>query len=486
MGNPLIFILFGAVCFMAGWAVRALRAQGRNMQLTRFEMEIEACRNKSAEQDAVREKLEAEVERLRLEERQVAENLKASETKLEASAAAILELQNRHKATQDTLAGREIDFGALKEKFGRLETSMMEKQEHFREQLTLLSENREELKKEFNRLAAEIFESSGRKFKELNRESIVNLLIPMEKEMKGFREKVESIHDSENEQRSALKNELLNLQKLNIAITDQAEKLTTALQSRKKMQGNWGEMVLENVLDSSGLRQGEDYAREVSFKTEHGALRPDVIVYLPGKRHLVIDAKTSLAAYTDFVNADDPIKAEAALSNHARAVGDRIKELANRDYFKIKDLNSPEVVIMFIPIESAYIEALKYDSTLFQKAIENNVLVATPTTLLTSLNIVRQLWRFEDQTKHAKELASRAERFHNKLRNFLESMEEIGSQLDKAQKAYGKALGQLVDGKANLVKQADEFRDLGVSVTRELPPALVERARMELREVRPV
>jgi DNA recombination protein RmuC len=481
MTNPLIIILFGVVCFVAGWLISALRAAGRNTELARFETEIAAGRKADALQNETRGKLETELERLRIDERKSAGDLKASETKLEASCTAIQELQTRYKALKDTLIERENAFAALKEKYDRLETSLGEKQEHFREQLSLLSENREELKKEFHRLAGEIFENSGIKFKELNRESIVNLLAPIEKEMKGFREKVESIHDSENEQRSALKNELMNLQKLNIAITDQAEKLTTALQSRKKTQGNWGEMVLENVLDSSGLRLGEDYAREVSFQTDHGHLRPDVIVYLPGNKHLVIDAKTSLAAYTDFVNADDPLLAKAALSSHAKAVGDRIKELADRDYFKIAKLNSPEVVIMFIPIESAYVEALKYDSSLFQKALENNVLVATPTTLLTSLNIVRQLWRFEDQTKHSKELAIRAEKFHDKLRNFLLSMEEIGSQLEKAQKAYGKALGQLVDGKANLVKQADEFRDLGVSVTRDLPPDMVERAKLELR-----
>ena len=171
---------------------------------------------------------------------------------------------------------------------------------------------------------------------------------------------------------------------------------------------------------------------------------------------------------------------EQAIADHARAVSDRINELADRDYFRLPGLNSPEVVVMFIPIESAYVEALKYDDTLFQRAIERNVLVATPTTLLTSLNIVRQLWRFEDQNKHTAELANRAEKFYSKLNGFLTSMQGVGNQLDKARQSYDKAFGQLYSGKGNLIKQASEFKDLGVSVQKELPAELVEKAHLEL------
>lgn len=480
MANPLLFIVFGVVCFGVGWAVRALKAQEKANEIIRLEMKFSSAKEKAEEHKRNREKLESDLESLRTRERNNSGNLKAAEAKLAEGEKFLRDMKSRLTLLQTKLDEKENHFHSLKEKHDKLETSLDEKQKHFQRQLKLLSDNREELKREFNRLAADIFENNGKKFKELNRESIVNLLSPMEKEMKGFREKIQSIHEKDIEQRATLKNELLNLQKLNRDINEQAHKLTTALQGQKKMQGNWGEMVLENVLDSSGLRPGEDYAREVSFRTDEGLQRPDVIVYLPGNKHIVIDAKTSLAAYTDFVNADNPVQAKAALSNHARAVGDRIRELADRDYFKIKDLNSPEVVIMFIPIESAYVEALKFDPTLFQKALQNNVLVATPTTLLTSLNIVRQVWRFEEQTKHTKELASRAGIFYNKLRVFLESMQEIGRQIEKTQNIYHKAIGQLVDGKGNLIRKAAEFRELGVSVTRELPHTLVDRANLEL------
>ncbi len=190
---------------------------------------------------------------------------------------------------------------------------------------------------------------------------------------------MKSIHVEELKQRSELRAELINLQNLNRQITDQADKLTNALQGQKKVQGNWGELMLENVLDNSGLRLGVDYKREVSFSTVDGRQRPDAIVYLPQQKHLIIDAKTSLAAYTRYVNAEHELERQQALAEHAQAVSARINELADRDYYKLPGLNSPEVVIMFIPIESAYVEALRFDNTLYQRAIERNVLVATPT-----------------------------------------------------------------------------------------------------------
>ncbi|WP_321406115.1 DNA recombination protein RmuC [Tolumonas auensis] len=406
--------------------------------------------------------------------------------KLETERDLLLDRITEHEQLRDK-QGHEFNQIQLKHtellrQHSALSTSLDEKQLHFTEQLRQLSDSREALKREFENLANEILERKGKAFKELNQESIYHLLKPVQTEMQGFRQKVESIHVEELKQRSELRAELINLQNLNRQITDQADKLTNALQGQKKVQGNWGELMLENVLDNSGLRLGTDYKREVSFTTAEGRQRPDVIVYLPQNKHLIIDAKTSLAAYTRYVNAENDLESQQALAEHAQAVAARINELADRDYYKLPGLNSPEVVIMFIPIESAYVEALKYDNTLYQRAIERNVLVATPTTLLTSLNIVRQLWRFEDQNKHTAELANRAERFYSKLNNFLLSMQDVGKQLDKAKGSYEKAFSQLYSGKGNLIKQAAEFKDLGVSVQKELPDELVELAQLEVGE----
>ncbi len=440
-GLPVLILAVLLAC-VAGWFIAYVRSQQivtrQHIQLGKLETERELLLDRLDEYDQLRNKQEDEFNQIQRKH---------------------TELLRQHAA---------------------LSTSLDEKQLHFNEQLQLLSDSRETLKKEFENLANEILERKGKAFKELNQESIYHLLKPVQTEMQGFRQKVESIHVEELKQRSELRAELINLQNLNRQITDQADRLTNALQGQKKMQGNWGELMLENVLDNSGLRLGDDYEREVSFTTAEGRQRPDVIVYLPQNKHLIIDAKTSLAAYTRYVNAENELESRQALTEHAQAVAARINELADRDYYKLPGLNSPEVVIMFIPIESAYVEALKYDNTLYQRAIERNVLVATPTTFLTSLNIVRQLWRFEDQNKHTAELANRAERFYSKLNNFLLSMQDVGKQLDKAKGSYEKAFSQLYSGKGNLIKQAAEFKDLGVSVQKELPEELTELAQLEV------
>ncbi len=388
-------------------------------------------------------------------------------------------LQQLERTNQQLEALRQR-YTALDSEHTELRTTLEQKQQHFEAQLQQLERSRELLKKEFEVLANEILERKGKAFTELNQNSLSALLNPIHSEMKGFKEKVEHIHEQETAQRIQLKAELENLQKLNRDITDQAHALTNALQGQKKMQGNWGELMLENVLDKSGLRLGEDYQRELSITTEEGRQRPDVVVFLPQKKHLIIDAKTSLMAYTRYVNAEDDNERLSALREHTEAVRARINELADRDYYRLPGLNSPEIVIMFIPIESAYVEALKFDDTLYQRAIERNVLVATPTTLLTSLNIVRQLWRFEDQNKHTAELADRADKFYRKLNTFLSSMMDVGKKLNNARESYDKAIGQLTEGRGNLIKQAAEFKDLGVAVQKELPAELVERAQLEL------
>ncbi|MBE0420664.1 MULTISPECIES: DNA recombination protein RmuC [Pseudoalteromonas] len=381
----------------------------------------------------------------------------------------------------------EAELSALRKQYSQrdvelnnIRTTLEQKQQHFSEQLAQIEQSKEMLKKEFENLANQILEEKSQKFKVLNQESIEQLLKPVQGELKGFRDKMESIHVEDLKQRAALKTELLHLQAKSQAITEQADRLSNALQGQKKTQGNWGELMLENVLDSAGLRAGVDYKREVSFNTEDGRLRPDVVVYLPQGRHLVIDAKTSLNAYTRYVNADNELEAQQAIKEHVEAVKARINELASKSYDRLPGLNSPEVVVMFVPIESAFVEALKYQSDIYQQAIEKNILVATPTTLLTSLNIVKQLWRFEEQTKYSKELAARAERFYNKLNGFLTSMEGVGKQLDRAKESYDKAFSQLYRGKGNLIKQASEFKELGVSVQKELPAESVERANLEL------
>lgn len=369
----------------------------------------------------------------------------------------------------------------LKVEHSTLQSSLEQRQQHFSEQQQLLKDSRDQLKMEFEQLAGKIFEAKGQAFSQQNQQSLDALLKPFREQIDQFRSKVEDIHHKDVQQQATLSAELRHLKDLNLQITQEAHDLSTALRGQKKTQGNWGELILENVLERSGLRAGVDFKREVSMTNSEGQRqRPDVLVYLPQDKHLIVDAKVSLNAYTRYINSEDETERRIALNEHVQAIGQRIRELSDRNYFELPGLNAPEMVFMFIPIESAFVEALKADETLFQKAIEQNVLVATPTTLLTSLNIVRQLWRFEDQNRHTAELAERASKIHDKLRTFLGSMDNIEKSLDKASDAYRKAKDQLLGGRANLVKQVNDFKELGVSVKAELGEEWTERASLEL------
>ncbi len=352
------------------------------------------------------------------------------------------------------------------------------------EQIRLLQQMsdtaRRTLTEEFQNLANQILEDKSRRFSEQNVESLGNLLNPLRERLTEFKTRVEEMHHQDAQQQAALRTELKQLQELNQRMTAEAHDLATALKGQAKKQGNWGELVLENVLACSGLQEGSDYRREVSFNGEQGRQRPDVIVYLPENKHLIIDAKVSLNAYTRYVNADDELERKQALKEHVKAVADRITELADRRYFELGDLNSPEMVFMFVPIESAFVEALRADESLFQRALEQNVLVATPTTLLTSLNIVRQLWRLEKQNAHSAALADSAGKLYHKLTVFIGTMEDLGRKLDGARSSYAKAFGQLYQGRGNLIKQAKDFERLGVAVKGTLPQYLVDKAELEL------
>ena len=396
-------------------------------------------------------------------------------------------LQHRLQQTDEESARRQQRLEGLQQELHHADTTVKtltqtldSERRHHRERLDELERNREQLKKEFESLAQQILKSAQQEFSTQSRDGLDLFLKPFRQQISDFRQKVEHIHTEELRQRAELKNELKHLQELNQQMTREAHELSTALKGQKKMQGNWGELVLENVLDRSGLRAGKDYRREVSFKTEDGARRPDVIVYLPEDKHLVIDAKVSLNAYTRYVNAESEVERAGALKEHVDALAARIDELSSKNYFELPGLKSPEMVFMFVPIESAFVEAIKADERLFQKAVEQRVLVTTPTTLLTSLNVVRQLWRFEDQNKHAARLADQAGKVYNQLRLFLESLQDLGKQLDRSKQSYDKAMGQFVSGKGNLIKRVEEFQRLGVSVKKELPPELVEKAGLEL------
>ncbi|MCF4010036.1 DNA recombination protein RmuC [Rheinheimera sp. UJ63] len=392
--------------------------------------------------------------------------------------ASLSQAADKHDVLQQQLS-------QLNRAYTQLQTEQAEREASHAREVANFTAQKHSLAEQFKVLSNDILEAKTKSLQESSKLSLSAVMSPFQQSIDSFKKEVQEIHHRETSQQGELRKELASLKELNQKITTEAHELSTALRGQKKLQGNWGELVLENVLDRSGLQLGTDYKREVSFSTSEGRQRPDAVVYLPQGKHLIIDAKVSLNAYTRYVNSVDDIERAQALKEHVSAVASRIKELADRDYYKLPGLNSPEMVFMFIPIESAFVEALKADESLFQQAIENNVLVATPTTLLTSLNIVRQLWRYEDQNKHTAALASKAEAVFKKLNTFLSSFEKIKKGLDTATEAYSTAENQLVSGKGNLVKQVGEFKNLAPAIKAELPSYFVEKAALEIDFITP-
>ncbi len=390
------------------------------------------------------------------------------------------ELQKQHDRLSQRNEVLANDLNQAQNQAKQLELLQRQERQHQEEKFQQLENSRIQLKKEFEALAQQILKATQQEFTQSSREGMENFLQPFRQQISDFNRKVETIHTNDLKQREELKTELKNLQQLNLQMTQEAHQLSTALKGQKKTQGNWGELILENVLDRSGLQLDKDYKREVSITTQDGRKRPDVIVYLPDEKHLIIDAKVSLNAYTRYVNAETDVERMQALKEHIQALSSRIRELSDKNYFDLPGLKSPEMVFMFVPIESAFVEAIRADEALFQLAIDKQVLVTTPTTLLTSLNIVRQLWRFEDQNKYSARLAEEASKVYNQLRLFLESMEALGRQLDKSRQTYDIALKQFISGKGNLVKRVEDFQKLGVSVQKEMPAEMLEKARLEL------
>lgn len=381
---------------------------------------------------------------------------------------------------KDTLERKNQQYLELSNELIELKTSLEEREKNFSEQTSNFEKQKLELTNQFKALANDILDAKTISLQETSKIGISAVINPFKQSIDSFKKEVQEIHNRETMQQGELRQELSQLKELNQKITLEAHQLATALKGQKKTQGNWGELILENVLERSGLQLGKDFQREVSVTMEEGRLRPDAIVYLPQNKHLIIDSKVSLNSYTQYINSDNEQDRRIALMEHVKAISDRINELSAKEYYKIKGINSPEIVFMFIPIESAFVEALKADESIFQKALEKNILVATPTTLLTSLNIVRQLWRFEEQNKHTAALASKADAVFQKLRVFLDSFKDIKKYLDKAAETYQKSENQLISGKGNLLKQVNEFKALAPAIQGNLPQDLIEKADLEI------
>ncbi|UDG81795.1 DNA recombination protein RmuC [Candidatus Profftia lariciata] len=360
----------------------------------------------------------------------------------------------------------------LREATIRLEKNQLDiKEEH-----SFLINSEQRLNTQFENLANRIFENTGKKVEEQNKQSLNNLLRPLREQLDGFSRQVQDSFGQEARERHTLAHEIRNLQKLNMQIAHEAVNLTKALKGDKKIQGNWGEVILSRVLEASGLREGHEYHTQVSIQVgNNNRMQPDVIVRLPQGKDVVVDAKMSLVAYERYFNADDDKIREQELEKHVTAVKNHIRQLGCKDYQKLPGIRSLDYVLMFIPVESAFLAVLNYDFELISDALRNNIILVSPTTLLVALRTINNLWRYECQNQNTQKIADRASRLYDKMRLFVNDMESIGYSLDKAQINYQQAIKKLAQGRGNLIGQIESFRTLGVEVKKSISPAMINK-----------
>jgi DNA recombination protein RmuC len=389
-----------------------------------------------------------------------------------------LEQENRELRQRAENLGDE--FSQLKVELREQQVTLDKERRSAAEKMELLEKNRDALKQEFENLANRIFDQKSERFAQQNKTSLDSLLNPFRDQLQDFRKRVEDVYTTETRDRQALRSEIKSLQDLNRQITEEAANLTRALKGDKKVQGNWGELILERVLERSGLRKGVEYETQGSYRDEDNQLlRPDVIVHLPDKRNLVVDSKVSLLAYQQWVVAEEDNAREEALKQHVEAVRSHIRSLSEKDYSQLNGLHSPDFVLLFMPIEPAFVAAFQQDENLFAEAFERKIIVVTPTTLLATLRTIENIWRYERQSQNARRIADRAGAVYDKLRVFVEAMERLGSQLHTAQGTYDNAMNTLTRGRGNLISQANRFVELGVRVKKELPKAIVDQAEVD-------
>jgi len=331
------------------------------------------------------------------------------------------------------------------------------------------------LSQQFEVLSQRIFHDKSTQFKQLNEQSIKQLLDPLSTQLEGFKKQVNDCYINESKERFNLKREIDQLANLNNLMHQETQNLTNALKGDNKQQGNWGEVVLQRILENSGLREGHEYATQVNLKDIKGQrFLPDVIVNLPQQRHIIIDSKVSLVAYERYFNSQDVGQQKQAIDAHCLSLRQHIRGLGKKDYQDLIGANTLDYVLLFVAVEPAFITALEHDPSLVQLALDNNILLASPSNLMIALRTIENLWRFERQEKNGQLIAQQASKLYDKLRLFSDNFLEVGSQIDKAQRTYQSALKQLSSGRGNVIQQAEQLKGLGVPIKRPMAEQLTE------------
>lgn len=392
--------------------------------------------------------------------------------------------QERHTRLSQDFAQVNQELKAEREKVMTLSSDNSSLKANYKNLQERLVEHKEELENlqnkfaaEFKNLANEIFEEKSKKFTDQNKSNIDDLLKPLGEKLMNFEKRVEQNSKESLQWNTSLKSELAHLKELNQKITKEAENLTKALKGDTKVQGNWGEVILERILEKSGLEKDREYFLQESFTTEEGRrLRPDVIIKLPDNKNLVIDAKASLVAYEKYVNAESETEREQYLKEHLLSLRAHIKGLSEKNYHKLFDTGTLDYVLMFVPIESAFALMVQQGGELYNEAHDKNIIIVSPATLIATLRTVSSIWKHEYQNRNALEIARQGGALYDKFKSFVDDLTEVGKSLEKSKTQYGEAMKKLVEGKGNLISRTERLKELGAKTSKSMNEKILERA----------
>jgi len=355
------------------------------------------------------------------------------------------------------------------------------------EKLTVQKEELENIQekftKEFENLANKILDEKSTKFTEQNRENIKQILTPLQDKIKLFEDKVDKTHKESIDYHAALRQQIIGLKELNEQMSKEAVNLTKALKGDSKTQGNWGELILERVLEKSGLEKDREYVLEKSFNTDDEnktRLRPDVIINLPDNKKMIVDSKVSLTAYEQYINSDNEDEKVQLLKEHIASLNRHVTQLSEKKYEDIYEIESPDFVLLFVPVEPAFAVAINSDDQLYNKAFEKNIVIVTPATLLATLRTIDSMWQNEKQQRNAIEIARQAGALYDKFEGFVNDLTRVGKKMDEAKVEYRGAMNKLVDGRGNLITSVEKIKKLGAKAKKSLPQNIIERAQDEL------
>ena len=436
-----VIILIGLVGILVGWIIGRFTAPERKA-LSAAEEELTRLRGENSAREQRLDEYRAEAEKRNEEVRAMREQADAQ--------------------------GRD---------YARLEANYKNLQDQMRKERSELEELQKRFESQFENLANKILEEKSKKFTSHNEEKIGAILNPLKERIEKFEQKVGDTYEKQMRDREGLKTEVRKLFELNSKISEEANNLTRALKGDSKAQGTWGELILEKILEQSGLNRGQEFTVQESVTSENGQrLQPDVVVKLPGDKNIVIDSKVSLLDYERYVSEEDPEQQEAHLSRHIRSVREHVKGLTKKDYNQLHGIKGLDFVLMFIPVEPAYQLALRHDKELFNKAFNDQIVLVGPTTLMVTLRTIAISWRHEYQNQNVLEIARQGGALYDKFVSFVDELEKVGSNLDRTQKSYFDSMKKLSEGKGNLVRRAEKLRELGSRATKKLPDHLVEQA----------